>query len=355
MGVKRESQLVAGHCGDVVKTRLENIALGCEQLHLRVEDIELGSRAGIEALFGEPESLGRLHDACRLAVDGFLRLLEVGNCLLDIEHDLADSVVVVVLRLHELGLGLRHAAIGRAAIPNVPCAGGPEEPSAHRVREILRSEVIRKFIAGICVDAGKPTGDLHIHVGGELKDRLALGLERRITGNRNSDGVVRIDLARAVTERADDIEWHLAGIALRIVHAKKPDELVGGDTVSVLSLNERRHGIGKRNFGLEDVETRHGAGLVAVLLVFDLLLEQRDILLLGDDQRPVEDDLIELINDLRDYVVDDRAQAEKGAVVGRAPRLDAGNGRAAVENELGRLKLNVPRLVLDGAALAAAK
>ena len=139
------------------------------------------------------------------------------------------------------------------------------------------------------------------------------------------------------------------GWPLRIVHAKKPDELVGGDTVSILSLNQRRHGIGKRNFGLEDIETRHGAGLVAVLLVFDLLLEQRHILLLGDNQRPVEDDLIELINDLGDYVVDDRSQTEKRAIVGRAPGLDAGNGRAAVENELGRLKLNVPGLVLDGA------
>ena len=67
------------------------------------------------------------------------------------------------------------------------------------------------------------------------KDRLALGLERRIAGNRDADGLVRIDLARAVTERAHDIERHLAGMALRIVHAKKPDELVGGDAVGVLA------------------------------------------------------------------------------------------------------------------------
>ena len=109
------------------------------------------------------------------------------------------------------------------------------------------------------------------------------------------------------------------------------------------------------NFGLEDVEARHGAGLVAVLLVFDLLLEQRHILLLGDDQRAVENDLVKLVDDLGDNVVDDRAQAEKRAVVGCASRLDAGNGRAAVEDELGRLKLNVPRLVLDRAAAGAAK
>ena len=144
-------------------------------------------------------------------------------------------------------------------------------------------------------------------------------------------------------------------MALRIVHAKKPNELVGGNAIGILSLNQRRQGIGQRHFGLQDIETRHGAGLVAVLLVFDLLLEQRHILLLGDDQRPVEDDLIELVNYLRDYVVDDRAQAEKGAIVGRAPGLDAGNGRTAVENELGRLKLNVPRLVLHAVEAAVAK
>ena len=199
----------------------------------------------------------------------------------------------------------------------------PKDHPLDRVREILRGEIIRKFIAGIGVDAGKPTGNLHIHIGGVGKDCLALGLERRIAGNRNADGVVRIDLTRAVTERAYDIEWHLAGMSPRIIHAKKPYELVGGNAISILSLNQRRHGIGKRNFGLQDVETRHGAGLVAVLLVFNLLLEQRHILLLGDNQRAVEDDLIELINYLRDDVVDDRAQAEEGAVVGRAPGFDA--------------------------------
>ena len=57
----------------------------------------------------------------------------------------------------------------------------------------------------------------------------------------------------------------------------------------------------------------------AILLVFDLLLQQRHVLLLGDDQGAIEDDLVKLVDDLRDNVVDRRAEAEKRAVVSCVP------------------------------------
>ena len=50
LGVQRESEVVAGHGGNVVKTRLENVGLCLEELHLRIEDVELGAGAGIQAL-----------------------------------------------------------------------------------------------------------------------------------------------------------------------------------------------------------------------------------------------------------------------------------------------------------------
>src|SRR4029077_21247649 len=71
---------------------------------------------------------------------------------------------------------------------------------------------------------------------------------------------------------------------------------------------------------------------------------------LGDDESPVENDLVKLVDDLRDNVVNGRAQAEKCAVVGCASALDSVKSRAAIEDELGGLELYVPRLVLDGAA-----
>ena len=68
---------------------------------------------------------------------------------------------------------------------------------------------------------------------------------------------------------------------------------------------------------------------------------------------PIEDDLVKLVDDLRDNVVDRRAEAEKRAVVSCDSAFDAIIGRAAVEDELGALKLNVPALVLNRGAIAA--
>ena len=176
LGVERERKIVAGHRGDVVVARLENVRLGLQELHLGVEDIELGSRAGIQTLPGEPERFRGLHDARCLAVDGFLRLLEVGNGLLHIEYDLAHPIVVIVLGLHKLGLGLCHVAVGKPAVPNIPCAGSSKKPTADIARDILRSHVVDEFIAGIRVDAGKPSGNLHLHIGVIDEDRLTLRL-----------------------------------------------------------------------------------------------------------------------------------------------------------------------------------
>ena len=133
----------------------------------------------------------------------------------------------------------------------------------------------------------------------------------------------------------------------RIVHSQKTNQLVGRNAIGVLRLDERRQSVGQLHFGLEDVEARHGARFVAILLVFDLLLQQRHVLLLGDDQRAIEDDLVKLVDDLRDNVVDRRAKAEKRAVVSCDSAFDAIIRRAAVEDELGALKLNVPALILN--------
>ena len=118
-------------------------------------------------------------------------------------------------------------------------------------------------------------------------------------------------------------------------------------------MNERRQRVGELHLGLEDIEAGNGAGVVAVLLVLYLLLKQRNVLFLSDDERTVKNDLVELVDDLRDDVVDGRAQAEERAVVGRGAAFDSIKGRSAVEYELSGLELNVPALVLNAAVAAA--
>jgi hypothetical protein len=70
---------------------------------------------------------------------------------------------------------------------------------------------------------------------------------------------------------------------------------------------------------------------------------------LSHDKSSVQDDLVKLVNNLGDDVVDRGAQAEKRAVVGGASSFDSIEGRSAIEDELGGLKLNVPRLILNAA------
>ncbi len=86
--VERERLVVGRHGIDVVIPRLKHVRLRLEQLHLRVQDIELGARARIEPLTREAQGFGRLHHARRRGIDGLAGLQEVRDRRLHVQHNL---------------------------------------------------------------------------------------------------------------------------------------------------------------------------------------------------------------------------------------------------------------------------
>ena len=111
-------------------------------------------------------------------------------------------------------------------------------------------------------------------------------------------------------------------------------------------MDERWLGIGQSNLGLKYVEARHGAGLVAVPLIFQLLGEEVHGLLVRDDERPVEDDLGEVDFHVGDHLVDCGSKLEVGTMLTRNRRSDARNGGSAIIEELVKLEIDIPNLVI---------
>src|SRR6202011_68656 len=91
--------------------------------------------------------------------------------------------------------------------------------------------------------------------------------------------------------------------------------------------------IGKRDLGLEDVESRNGPGFETVLLILQLAFQQLDLLLLHADERFVEDNLIVLRLHRGDNLIDDVAEREVGAVALKEGATNRAKS-AVVENQL---------------------
>ena len=315
-----------------------------------VEDIELGAGAGVEAFLRKAEGLDTLDDAGFLAVHGLARLEEAGDGLLDIEDGLADAVIVIDLRLLEAGFRGFDIAVGEEPVPDGPGAGDSEEPALDHVGEVGGEEVALVRLGGLGVDLREVAGDLLVHAGGLAEDELALGFEVGVARDGGADGFVGIDVAGFIFQFADDIERDLGGEAGRVVHSEESDEAIHGDAVGVFCLDERGLGVGEGDFGLEDIEARDGAGLVAVLLVFELLGEEVHGLLVRDDEGAIENDFEEVGFDLGDDGVDDGAEAVVGFDFIGDRGADARDGGAAIVDELGEFDIDGETFVVGRGA-----
>ena len=118
---------------------------------------------------------------------------------------------------------------------------------------------------------------------------------------------------------SEHIDRHERGIA-RVIESKLFDQGKLRNSQSVARLNDRRDGIGQRDFCLEDIEARHGAGLETALLVLQLRLQDGNRLLAHADQRTIEDDVVEKLFGVGYHLVDGLAQRIKRTVIGQARR-----------------------------------
>jgi len=264
-----------------------------------------------------------------------------------LKDDFAHAVVVIDFCLLHAGLGGFHIAVGEESIPDGPGAFDSEEPAVDHVAEIVCEKVALVCLSGAGTDLWQVAGDLLVHACGLAEDELSLGLEVRVAGHSDAHGLVGVEGSRLVVEFADDIKRHFARESGRVVDTEQADEPIHRHAVVILGLDKRRFRIGKGDLGLEDIEARHGAGLVAVLLVFELLGEEIDGLLVGDDEGAIEDDFEEIDLHLRDNIVDHAAQAVVGLLLVREGRPDAGNHSAAIVDQLGEFHIHAPSLVVD--------
>ena len=188
---------------------------------------------------------------------------------------------------------------------------------------------------------------LFVDLGCGGENALALSLQTWIACHSDTYRVVWVECARLVVELADDIEGNLAGEAGWIIHPKQADEPIHGNAVIVLGLDEWRLGIGQRNLGLQHVETGHCTGIIAVLLIFQLLGQEVHRLLVSDDERAVQNNLGEVDFHLGDHLVNDGPKLEVGSVLAGDRGADTGNGGAAVIEELSEFQVDIPHLVGD--------
>src|SRR5439155_22180404 len=89
-----------------------------EQLHMRVEHIQLRSGASVQARLGQAHRFFGLLDVFFLALNLLAELPEIGIGLLYLEFDLPNVIVVSVLGLRKQGALLYDLASDRAAIPD---------------------------------------------------------------------------------------------------------------------------------------------------------------------------------------------------------------------------------------------
>jgi len=158
------------------------------------------------------------------------------------------------------------------------------------------------------------------------------------------DGGVAVDLAWNVSQSAVHIEGDLDVLDVRIIKADGRHEGEQGDTQVILCLNERRQGICELNLSLQHIESRDRAGIIAALLVSDLGLVEGYLLLIGNDQCAIKDDLVKLLDDGGDGGVDGLAERVVGDLLGKLRCNRVGNRLAAIVQKLGSLELDVPRI-----------
>src|SRR5437867_13159526 len=89
-----------------------------EQLHLRVEHIQLRSGASVQARLGQPHRFFGLLDVFFLALNLLAELPEIGIGLLYLDFDLPNLIVLSVLCLRKQGALLKVLASARAAVPD---------------------------------------------------------------------------------------------------------------------------------------------------------------------------------------------------------------------------------------------
>ena len=282
----------------------------------------------------QAQGFDALNNARLLAVDGFLGLENIRDRLLNLEDYLAHAVVVIDFRLLHAGFGGFHISVGEESVPNGPGAGDAKKPTINHVGEVAGQHVALVCLNGLGIDLREVSGEFFIHSRGFAEDDLSLGLEIRVAGHSGADRIIGIKIARVVIEFANHIERHLGRKAGRVVFSKQPDKAIHGNAVVVFRLDERRLGVGEGDLGLEDIEAGNGAGLVAVLLVLELLGEEVDGLLVRDDQGAVEDDFVEIGFHLEDNSVDDSAQAVVGFDFIGNRGANARDHSAAVVDEL---------------------
>ena len=159
---------------------------------------------------------------------------------------------------------------------------------------------------------------------------------------------VAVDLARVVGEFPHDIEWDLDVLKVGIIETDRLHQREEGDAEIVLCLDKRRLGVGQLDLRLEHVEPWDGSGVVAALLVGDLCLVGGHLLLVGDHKGPVENNLVELLDNLGDCRVDCLAELEIGDLFGEFCGRREGRGLPSVVKKLVSLKGDIPALVVRG-------
>ena len=83
------------------------------------------------------------------------------------------------------------------------------------------------------------------------------------------------------------------------------------------------------------------------MLIFELLGEEIDGLLVGDDEGAIQDNFEEIDLHLRDDIVDHAPQAVVGLLLVREGRPDAGNHGAAIVDQLGEFHIHTPSFAVD--------
>ena len=195
--------------------------------------------------------------------------------------------------------------MGQESVPQRPGAVDSKKPTRDDVGEFRSQHVAVVGLRDAGADRRHVARCLFVDLGCGGENALALGFQAWIACHGDTYRFVGVQRAELVVELADDIEGNLAGEAGWIIHPKQADEPIHGNAVIVLGLDEWRLGIGQRNLGLQHVETGHGAGIIAVLLIFQLLCEEIDRLLVRDDERAVQNNLGEVDFHLGDHLVND--------------------------------------------------
>ena len=124
------------------------------------------------------------------------------------------------------------------------------------------------------------------------------------------------------------------------------DEPLAIETQIVLGADKRRFGVSEFDFGAQDVEFGDGAGIEAVLDVFELLREKFHGLFANRDEFRIEKGLVKGLADGEDGVGDGALEAEQGVPVAEFGGANTGRDAATGIEQLSHFDLRAPGVFL---------